>query len=75
MLAANPEIKSVCSLQPVGRTLPNAIEDAIAYLYEDGIKYVEKTGTHNTDDVMLAAQSLIADPEWKRSLHRQTIQS
>ena len=61
MLAANPDLKKVGLLYDTAQDSSlNAIQDAIAFCEENGIEYEEKTGS-TTDDVILAAQSLIAD--------------
>ena len=61
MLAANPYLKKVGLLYDTAQdSSQNAIQDAIAFCEENGIEYEEKTGS-TTDDVILAAQSLIAD--------------
>ena len=61
MLAANPDLKKVGLLYDTAQdSSQNAIHDAIAFCEENGIEYEEKTGS-TTDDVILAAQSLIAD--------------
>ena len=61
MLAANPDLKKVGLLYDTAQDSSlNAIQDAIAFCEEKGIEYEEKTGS-TTDDVILAAQSLIAD--------------
>ena len=61
MLAANPDLKKVGLLYETAQdSSQNAIQDAIAFCEENGIEYEEKTGS-TTDDVILAAQSLIAD--------------
>ena len=61
MLAANPDLKKVGLLYDTAQdSSHNAIQDAIAFCEENGIEYEEKTGS-TTDDVILAAQSLIAD--------------
>ena len=61
MLAANPDLKKVGLLYDTAHdSSQNAIQDAIAFCEENGIEYEEKTGS-TTDDVILAAQSLIAD--------------
>ena len=61
MLAANPDLKKVGLLYDTAQDASeNAIQDAIAFCEENGIEYEEKTGS-TTDDVILAAQSLIAD--------------
>ena len=61
MLAASPDLKKVGLLYDTAQDSSlNAIQDAIAFCEENGIEYEEKTGS-TTDDVILAAQSLIAD--------------
>ena len=61
MLAANPDLKKVGLLYDTAQdSSQNDIQDAIAFCEENGIEYEEKTGS-TTDDVILAAQSLIAD--------------
>ena len=61
MLAANPDLKKVGLLYDTAQdSSQNAIQDAIAFCEENGIEYEEKTGS-TTDDVILTAQSLIAD--------------
>ena len=61
MLAANPDLKKVGLLYDTAQdSSQNAIQEAIAFCEENGIEYEEKTGS-TTDDVILAAQSLIAD--------------
>ena len=61
MLAANPDLKKVGLLYDTAQdSSQNAIQNAIAFCEENGIEYEEKTGS-TTDDVILAAQSLIAD--------------
>ena len=61
MLAANPDLKKVGLLYDTAQdSSQNAIQDAIAFCEENGIEYEEKTGS-TTDDVILAAQSMIAD--------------
>ena len=61
MLAANPDLKKVGLLYDTAQdSSQNAIQDAIAFCEENGIEYEEKAGS-TTDDVILAAQSLIAD--------------
>lgn len=60
MLAADPEVKSVGLLYSQSEdSSKQPIEDAKAYLDEKGIKYVEKTGTNNTE-VAQAADALVA---------------
>ena len=61
MLAANPDLKKVGLLYDTAQdSSQNAIQDAIAFCEDKGIEYEEKTGS-TTDDIILAAQSLIAD--------------
>lgn len=61
MLAANPDLKTVGLLYDTAQDAStSAIAAAIAFCEENNINYVEKTGS-TTDDVILAAQSLIAD--------------
>lgn len=61
MLAANPDLKKVGLLYDTAQdSSANAIQDAIVFCEENGIEYEEKTGS-TTDDVIMAAQSLIAD--------------
>ncbi|MCR5666839.1 MAG: ABC transporter substrate-binding protein [Eubacterium sp.] len=60
MFAANPDIKTVGLLYDKGQdSSTQPIKDAIAYLEEKGISYVEKTGTTN-DEISLAADALVA---------------
>lgn len=61
MLAADPDLAKVGLLYDTAQdSSAGAIEDAIAWCEAKGIAYVEKTGS-TTDDVSLAADSLIAD--------------
>jgi putative ABC transport system substrate-binding protein len=61
ILAANPDVKKIGLLYDQGQdSSTGAIEEAKAYLEENGIEYVEKTGT-NTSEVQLAVDSLIAE--------------
>ena len=61
MLAANPDLASVGLLYDTAQdSSTQAIADAKAFCEENNITYEEKTGS-TTDDVILAAQSLIAD--------------
>lgn len=61
MLAANPEISKIGLLYDTAQdSSEQAIEQAIAFCDDNNIEYEEKTGS-TTDDVILAAQSLIDD--------------
>lgn len=61
ILTANPEIRKVGLLYSQSEdSSRQPIKDAKAYLEEQGIEYVEKTGTNNTE-VSQAADALIAD--------------
>lgn len=61
MLAANPDLSMVGLLYDTAQdSSAAAIASAIAWCEANGIEYVEKTGS-TTDDVSLAADSLIAD--------------
>lgn len=61
IFAQNPEADLIGFLYDQGQDSSTApIEGAKAYLDEKGIKYVERTGT-TTDEVMLAADALVAD--------------
>lgn len=61
IFAANPDTKKIGLLYDIGQdSSTTAIEAAKAYLEENGIEYVERTGT-TTDEVQLAAQALVAD--------------
>ena len=59
--AQNPDVKKIGLLYDVGQdSSTTAIQEAKDYLDEQGIEYVERTGT-TTDEVQLAADALIAD--------------
>ncbi|MGM9612845.1 MAG: ABC transporter substrate-binding protein [Butyricicoccus sp.] len=59
--AANPEVKKIGLLYDQGQdSSTTPIAHAKEYLEQNGIAYVERTGT-TTDEVMLAAQALVAD--------------
>lgn len=61
IFAANPDAKKIGLLYDQGQDASTApIANAKAYLDAKGIAYVERTGT-TTDEVMLAADALIAD--------------
>ncbi len=61
IFAADPDAEKIGLLYDVGQdSSASAIEAAKAYLDENGIEYVERTGT-TTDEVQLAVQALIAD--------------
>ncbi len=61
IFAADPEAEKIGLLYDLGQdSSTGAIEAAKAYLDENGIDYVERTGT-TTDEVQLAAQALVAD--------------
>ena len=61
IFAVNPDAKKIGLLYDIGQdSSTTAIEEAKAYLEENGIEYVERTGT-TTDEVQLAADALIAD--------------
>lgn len=61
IFALNPDTKTVGLLYDQGQDSSTApIASAKAYLDKKGVKYVERTGT-TTDEVMLAAQALVAD--------------
>ena len=61
IFAANPDAAKIGLLYDIGQdSSTTAINDAKAYLEGKGIEYVERTGT-NVDEVMLAADALIAD--------------
>lgn len=61
IFAANPDAAKIGLLYDLGQdSSTTAINDAKAYLDEKGIEYVERTGT-TVDEVMLAADALIAD--------------
>ena len=56
-----PDVKKIGLLYDVGQdSSTTAIQEAKDYLDEQGIEYVERTGT-TTDEVQLAAEALIAD--------------
>ena len=56
-----PDVKKIGLLYDVGQdSSTTAIQKAKDYLDEQGIEYVERTGT-TTDEVQLAAEALIAD--------------
>ena len=59
--AVNPDVKKIGLLYDIGQDSSTAaIEAAKAYMDENGIEYVERTGT-TTDEVQLAADALVAD--------------
>lgn len=61
ILAANPDAKKIGLLYDQGQdSSTGAIEAAKAYCDENGLEYVERTGT-TTDEVQLAAEALVAD--------------
>jgi putative ABC transport system substrate-binding protein len=61
ILAANPDTKKVGLLYDLGQDSSTAaIEEAKAFLDENGIEYVEATGT-TTSEVQLAAESLVSE--------------
>lgn len=61
IFAADPDADKIGLLYDVGQDSSEAsIEAAKAYLDEQGIEYVERTGT-TVDEVMLAAEALVAD--------------
>jgi putative ABC transport system substrate-binding protein len=61
ILAANPDAKKIGLLYDQGQDSSTAaIEEAKTYLEENGLEYVERTGT-TTDEVQLAADALVAD--------------
>lgn len=61
IFAADPDADKIGLLYDVGQDASTAaIEAARAYLEENGIEYVERTGT-TTDEVQLAAEALVAD--------------
>ena len=58
--AVNPDTKKIGLLYDIGQDSSTAaIEAAKAYMDENGIEYVERTGT-TTDEVQLAADALVA---------------
>jgi putative ABC transport system substrate-binding protein len=61
IFAANPDATKIGLLYDQGQdSSTSAIASAKEYLESNGIEYVERTGT-TTDEVMLAAQALVAD--------------
>ena len=61
IFAADPDADKIGLLYDVGQDSSKAAIDAAkAYLDENGIEYVERTGT-TTDEVQLAADALVAD--------------
>ncbi len=61
LLAQEPQVKTVGLLYDMGQdSSTTPIRQAKAYLEGKGIAFVERTGT-NTEEIMLAAQALIAD--------------
>ena len=61
IFAADPEADLIGLLYNVGEDSSTApIAAAKAYLDEEGVKYVERTGT-TVDEVMLAAEALVSD--------------
>ncbi|MCQ2447591.1 MAG: ABC transporter substrate-binding protein [Oscillibacter sp.] len=61
IFAADPDAATVGLLYDQGQDSSAApIADAKAYLDAKGVKYIERTGTNN-DEVLLAAQALVAD--------------
>ena len=61
IFAADPDADFVGLLYDAGQdSSTTAIAEAKAYLEANGINYVERTGT-TTDEVMLAAEALVAD--------------
>lgn len=59
--AQNPELEKIGLLYDIGQdSSTTAIIEAKEYLDNEGISYVERTGT-TTDEVQLAADALIAD--------------
>ncbi len=61
ILAANPEITKIGLLYDLGQdSSTTPIANAKAFMEENGIAYVEKTGT-TTDEVSLAVDALIAE--------------
>jgi putative ABC transport system substrate-binding protein len=61
ILAANPDTKKVGLLYDLGQDSSTAaIEEAKAFLDDNGIEYVEATGT-TTSEVQLAAESLVSE--------------
>ena len=61
IFAANPETKKIGLLYDQGQdSSTTPISHAKEYLDQNGIEYVERTGT-TVDEVMLAAQALVSD--------------
>jgi len=61
IFAANPDVKKIGFLYDQGQdSSTTPIAHAKEYLDAKGIEYVERTGTNN-DEVLLAAQALVAD--------------
>lgn len=61
IFAADPDADKIGLLYDMGQdSSTTAIAEAKAYLDEKGVAYVERTGT-TVDEVMLAAEALIAD--------------
>ena len=61
IFANNPDAKKIGLLYDIGQDASTGpIEAAKAYLDDKGIEYVEHTGT-NVDEVVLAAQAMVAD--------------
>lgn len=61
IFAAKPDATTIGLLYDIGQdSSTTAINDAKAYLDAKGVAYVERTGT-SVDEVMLAAQALVAD--------------
>lgn len=61
IFTVNPDAKKIGLLYDQGQeSSATAIADAKAYLAGKGIEVVERTGTNN-DEIMLAAQALVAD--------------
>ena len=61
IFANNPDAKKIGFLYDIGQDASTApIEAAKAYLKDKGVEYVEHTGT-NVDEIMLAAQAMVAD--------------
>ena len=61
ILAADPDVQTVGLLYDQGQdSAATPIAHAKEFLDANGIRYVERTGT-TTDEVMLAAQALVAD--------------
>ena len=61
IFANNPDAKKIGLLYDIGQDSSTApIEAAKKYLEDKGIEYVEHTGT-NVDEIVLAAQAMVAD--------------